>query len=292
VASDSQTTTSGGALEVTGPGGAPNYLYKYRSLAGHAKGQTKQIIVENVLWHSRPEDFNDPFDCSPSLSLKSSKDAFRKYINRLFSNKGKTLSRRQRRATLSDVWRDPARQQSSPELLARVRDAISRAVNSAGILSLSARPDEVLMWSHYAASHTGICLRFRASASPFREAQKVVYSDQRPTLNPVLDDADATLTKSVFVKADFWAYEEEWRVLNSTSGHGLRQYDPWALDGIILGARTSEADVAEVKQWIDSRKQPVDLLRARPNVDRFRIDIVSASEAREAAGELRISGAP
>ncbi len=151
------------------------------------------------------------------------------------------------------------------------------------MLSLSAKPDRVLMWSHYAASHAGICLRFSRAewAFPFRAAQRVAYCAERPVVNPVLDDAETIVSKFVLSKADFWAYEEEWRVMshpgspvNPGGGHGLITYEPRALDGIILGARISDADAAEVATWVRGRAHPVQLLRAVPNPDRFRLDVV------------------
>ncbi|WP_376093863.1 DUF2971 domain-containing protein [Roseomonas sp. CCTCC AB2023176] len=231
-------------------------------------------------------DFNDPFDCSPTVSLSAPQKVYEDYLGDLFREKVKGLSRRDRRAMLSDIRHDPARRPGSAELRASMRSAVSNMVNSAGVLSLAARPDQVLLWSHYASAHTGICLRFSRApwAYPFRAAQKVIYSEQRPVLNPVLDNADAQVDKAILTKADFWAYEEEWRVLSHPGGvvpggPGLVTFDPKALDAIILGARVSDADVAEVASWVEGREQPVALLRAHPNAERFRIDIVPLDAA-------------
>lgn len=284
---------------MSGGGDDPAHLYKYRSLEGDARERTRKIIADNTLWFSPPADFNDPFDCSPVLSMQASEAVTRGYLKTLIREKAKGMTRVQRRALLSDIRHDPGRRPASPQFIANLREASARSVNQAGILSLSARPDQVLMWSHYAASHAGICLRFNRApwAFPFRAAQKVIYSAQRPVLNPITDDASAQVDKAILTKADAWAYEEEWRVvshpggiLDPVGGRGLVRYEPRALDGIILGARTSDTDAAEVARWVEGREHPVEILRARPNADRFQIDIVQMDAPTDDGRSIQISG--
>ncbi|GAV35459.1 hypothetical protein ROTAS13_03135 [Roseomonas sp. TAS13] len=264
----------------------PPHFYKYRSLEGSGDGsvrdRTRRIIADNAVWFARAADVNDPFDCAPGYSLAAPAPVFRKFLHRLFREKAPAMGRHAVRVQLAAIRRDPARQQNSPQLIAEMRRLTAATVNSAGFCSLSTRPDHVLMWSHYAASHTGICLRFSGAswAFPFRAAQRVTYRAERPVLNPVLDDADAIVDKTFLSKADFWAYEEEWRVLSHPGGPvdpagdpGLVTYEPRALDGVIFGANTSDADIAEVTRWVAGREQPVELLRARPSPDHFRLDI-------------------
>ncbi|MFC0387262.1 DUF2971 domain-containing protein [Muricoccus vinaceus] len=262
----------------------PTHFFKYRSL-GDAKDRTRSIIADSKIWFSRPMDFNDPFDCAPGFSMAAPPKVFRDYMMKLFREKAPTMSRPVLRAQLGMIQKDSRRRQNSPEFLTGMREATWRSVNTAGVLSLSARADSVLMWSHYSASHTGICLRFSSAewAFPFRAAQRVRYCAERPIVNPVLDDADTIVDKSILSKADFWAYEREWRILSHPGspvrpggGFGLITYAPKALDGIVLGARISDADAAEVASWVRDREHPVELLRAVPNPGIFRLDIVPA----------------
>lgn len=62
--------------------------------------------------------------------------------------------------------------------------------------------------------------------------------------------------------------------VNPAGGPGLVTFHPAAIDGIILGARTSDADTAEVAGWVEGRTHPVELLRAVANPDAFSLDIV------------------
>ncbi|MDB5243399.1 MAG: hypothetical protein JWP57_4024 [Spirosoma sp.] len=214
---------------------------------------------------------------------------FHKYMMQLFREKMPHMNRKALLAQLAEIRRDPLRQQNSPAFVAQMRKQTWQSVNKAGVLSLSTKADNVLMWSHYGASHTGVCLRFSGAlwSFPFRAAQPVIYCEEKPVLNPVLDDGDAIMAKTVLTKADFWRYEAEWRVMSHPGsparpggGHGLITFHPDALDGLIFGARASDADIAEVRQWVEGRQQPVELLRARDDPDRFRLRIEPLEAAR------------
>lgn len=264
----------------------PFHFYKYRSLQGTGPKSPRELlratIIGNAIWFAKPEDFNDPFDCAPEFSMAAPPAVFHKYMMRLFRDKGQPVNRKALLAQLAEIRRDPLRQQNSPAFVAKMRKQTWRSVNQAGVLSLSTNRDSVLMWSHYGASHAGVCLRFSGApwAFPFRAAQPVIYTEERPVLNPVVDNGDAIMAKTVLMKADIWRYEAEWRVMSHPGnpmhpggGHGLITFHPDALDGVIFGARTSDADIAEVRQWVVGRQKPVELLRARVDPSRFRIHI-------------------
>lgn len=81
-----------------------------------------------------------------------------------------------------------------------------------GIFCLTERPDDHLMWVHYARNHTGFVLGFRANASFFREDSrtlgKVIYQ-KRPIVF-----SNAAL-EACFYKARTWRHEHEWRCVRA-----------------------------------------------------------------------------
>src|SRR6185437_6477137 len=105
-----------------------------------------------------------------------------------------------------------------------------------GILCLSAKCNDLLMWSHYANGHRGLCLEFEASDyTPFfGAALPVKYRDDRPTFDP-----DGTqwqrVESAVLTKSKGWSYEEEWRVIDHDQGHGVHQFPARCLTGVIFG---------------------------------------------------------
>ncbi|MDP1929002.1 MAG: DUF2971 domain-containing protein [Thiobacillus sp.] len=126
-----------------------------------------------------------------------------------------------------------------------------------GALCLSEVPDSLLMWSHYAASHTGFVLEFdgrhthfhekRQPQDEFRHLRRVLYRDNRPS--GLLSELDAT--DMFLVKSTQWSYEREWRILRSLSDADeviesgamkthLFRFPADALNTVIVGARSSK----------------------------------------------------
>jgi hypothetical protein len=156
----------------------PEFLYKYRSLAGKPERKRVHEIIGKRAWpwgrrkseiyYPKPEQINDPFDCRMP-PIKSSSPRFAR--SRIAATRARTDSER------VDNWHkfEESRVRSDAELeeLNRPLSAdeerefkeifsseVKAKLKTTGVLSLSAIDDNVLMWSHYADSHKGICLKF------------------------------------------------------------------------------------------------------------------------------------
>jgi hypothetical protein len=106
----------------------------------------------------------------------------------------------------------------------------------------------------------------------------VVYAKERPLINRVKITLSAEkdwvgYSRALLTKADFWAYEEEWRALGM-NGPGEQPFHPKSLCGIIFGARATAQTRSLVASWIEERGIPLELLDAVPDRDTFRINIV------------------
>lgn len=252
----------------------PEYLYKYRSMIGPAKKYVKDTVVGGTVFFAKPTDFNDPFDFAPALSLKATDREFATYLEGLYKRRMPLLSRTDRRASVSAVLRDKSRNHRSQLSIDLVNKAVNDLAESIGIFSLSELPDHILMWSHYADSHRGVCLRFSSRIAYFENAQKVIYQLERPVANLILDKPMVFQNKAALYKADMWNYEKEWRIIDhSIPGWGVHQFPPEALDGVIFGAKTSEADKALIREWAAERKLSTEILQARIDKDSFRLKI-------------------
>jgi len=82
-----------------------------------------------------------------------------------------------------------------------------------------------------------------------------------------------TLERTILTKADFWRYEEEWRLIAHTGGPGLRPFPPECLDAVILGARMPKQDRDEVKSWTAQRRHPITLLEGKFDNRLFQLNI-------------------
>lgn len=245
------------------------HLYKYRSLAGDKTSEfVRRIVVEHELHFPRPHDFNDPFDCFPVARTSATRSEIEKHMKRIWMDRSDGTTRQQRRHSFSKA---KPKISSITNLHAQFLDHI---VSSVGVLSLSEKWDHVLMWSHYADSHRGICLRFRVDPTQpfFMRAFDVKYQAERPILDVIRDNPEQQVSKALLTKADYWSYEEEWRIIEHEKGPGQYRYPPTLLDGIVLGAKISSEDKAKVLGWVEQSASPIEVTQARFHPDLFRIE--------------------
>jgi len=131
----------------------PRKLYKYNSVTGYfLKG-----LEAHSLWFSSPLDFNDPFDCKVNLYYGRKK-------KEIAHNLLKILTPERSAGILEDedLFRKLL---SKPRALEDVLNKISHYTfgEKLGVCCFSERKDHILMWSHYAANHSGVCLQFNTA---------------------------------------------------------------------------------------------------------------------------------
>ena len=259
-------------------------LYKYKSLEGASRDYTLDIIRNSRLYFSRPDQFNDPFDCAPSFALAKSKDD---------PDFVKELEDDERRMAFESGWTseqlDELRGKEGvpvERMAAAVRDNTVRQLqDDTRIFCLSAEQCHPLLWSHYADSHKGICLHFSCGyGSLIGLARQVVCQERRePILIPLqYQDEDQLADKMVLVKASFWRYENEYRIIghkgaewgHSFDDRGRVSFPPELLSGITLGMRISANDRADIMGLASSRKPAIPVWQATEDEGRFWMRVV------------------
>ena len=121
------------------------------------------------------------------------------------------------------------------------------------IYCLTPDPLSILMWSHYAADHTGICLEFHLSNLLFNKVMGVVYQEEFPAILP--EEMYSRVHDVLLTKAKCWSYEEEFRLLGSPyidENDPLRLHDNFlklpdlALMSVIVGCKGEYDAVKQV----------------------------------------------
>ena len=84
------------------------------------------------------------------------------------------------------------------------------------------------------------------------------------------------MVKALLTKADSWAYEKEWRLINFEEGPGLQEIQGDALTGIILGALSSRDTEERVRSWAEKRTYPLAIYRAVLNERSYSLNIQNA----------------
>lgn len=253
-----------------------SYFYKYRSLAGTSREWTLATLTERSLYFANPKTFNDPFDCRPIYSMDCSDEEFLKYAKFVLDTKGAGLSPDQR-SEIESKFKEPGMRDKLLESMAESHEA--RVLDAVGVCSVSETFENVLMWSHYADEHRGLCFQFNASRYRpfFGRAQKVLYRTEMPVLNRIKKSNLENLEAALLTKAADWAYEREWRIIDHEQNAGVRQFPAEDLCGVILGYRISEENAAEVREAVRKIHPTVVVYKAMPHPSEFKIQITTAA---------------
>jgi hypothetical protein len=142
-------------------------------------------------------------------------------------------------------------------------EAAVAAMKSHGVLSVSELCNEPLMWSHYADSNAGFCIRLERTEDSVLGSWDfclpVIYSRVTPVFKPVELAQRRTVTIAMTTKAERWSYEREWRVI-AYPGNAL--YDlPGPVTGIVFGSamdirnrRTIAAILGDSIEYAEARR--------------------------------------
>lgn len=253
----------------------PPVLYKYRSVSPASWIYTEALLAKQELFMATRPMFNDPFECRPVLSHECTKEELAAVADRVLRKTN--LNSKQRRERVADIVR--TRKEQLPLDFAKItrelNDAMDRQV---GIFCLSAKPDHLLMWSHYADSHSGICvgLDSESADSPFRNARPVTYSAEYPVCRVLAEDRNLVQQKATYTKADVWAYEEEWRLINFRDGACVKRFEPRFLREVVLGARTLPEVTEKVVNLTREHYPHATVLQARLRKGSYGLDLVNS----------------
>lgn len=164
--------------------------------------------------------------------------------------------------------------------------------NHIGVLCLTGKPDNLLMWSHYAQNHEGFVLIFDDQHAYFHQQKfpedelnhlrKVVYVKERPSVTALVDMAPTDL---FLTKSKDWEYEEEWRMLRALKDADeikgkihLFAVPSVCITGIIFGCRMLEEKKQEIVQLLEEndRYSHVTRYQAVMSENHYDLDIIAS----------------
>ncbi len=263
---------------------ASQALYRYLRLSGdYGRPGLEAAILNKELWWASPVDFNDPFDCDPVIELGRNKSQYHAFGRRAAKETLKNVSRNERRVR-GNSFRTIPKRNAEKYVAAHFRDSM----NKSGIVCYSDIPDSLLMWSHYADCHQGVCLIFTPLLNEIDLqrswlALPVNYTDDRPVVNLANIRELKEFENAVLNKSADWAYEREWRMISYKGGKGYRKFPPQALTGIILGAKISDDDRDFVLSLCSGRNG-INIYKAEFDKHKFRVVIEGGTRGRFPGG--------
>jgi len=249
--------------------------------------------------------FNDPFEGRPEIQGLTTGDHL---LAKLWENfpeaireRYEALPKEQRELIEYDLFKakmldlaesnlagEAARFQSALTTIAKqMPDHMAKIM---GAMCLCETKDSLLMWAHYAKSHTGFVVEFHTSSQFFNRQRtekdenyhlrRVLYRSRRPSGHLINFEGNELF----LVKSDDWSYEKEWRIFAPLHeadrqiqvGNGtisLFNFPIEAIKSITIGARAPDYVQSTVCAFaVNSRSHPITVFQAAPSQSHFMLD--------------------
>lgn len=236
-------------------------FYKYRSINEH----TESLLINNELFFNHPDNFNDPFDCKPDCFHRGTRDEWVDFFcrHRMHPAVARNL--------VKENLKNGNMKQKKNGILFDKNNIKEYSDDGTFLRAccFSERKDSLLMWSHYANSHEGICLSFKSfsvgeyyllpldsdDALPFHELK---YKDMKPKpvnlMNRDTEETTRIITDYYLTKFTDWHYESEYRLLSTIDdrdGKSTVHFEKDALEGVTFGLNVKPDKAQRIKDIID-----------------------------------------
>lgn len=221
----------------------PKRLYKYRNVTEYSLDNIKNSTV----WLSNAFDFNDPFDSAITF------DAYNLLNKGFRENIEGTRDTRNLKEIISDdelkrikssldplnefgkiiIQKDPKIRDSDRQRLISIIGQVAKGQTdemvsyfnkkmqkSIRVCCLTEKNDSIIMWSHYANCHNGICVEYEIDSEHFKNMIfPVIYSEKLFDMTNTFEKAQTESFNNLFAtvaamyKSPEWSYEKEWRII-------------------------------------------------------------------------------
>jgi outer membrane lipoprotein-sorting protein len=261
------------------------YVYKYRSLIkdGNINENTLRMVCDGEVFFSNVDNFNDPFECSVDISCEAKKDEVIKHLQ-------KNINTDEKNAYLLKIWLN------DKEEFKRIygKHMLISARKQFLIFCLAKYYDNILMWSHYADEHKGICIGYQTTdfdgyktikcdirylnekthPYPYLPLTKVKYATKKPKDFNVIKENPDELFAFIYTKAKLWKYENEYRIILNKDGLNKNPIciNQSEIKEIIFGLRTE----SKTQDFIINK-----ILSKNNNIKFYRINILKGKYALE-----------
>jgi len=147
-----------------------------------------------------------------------------------------------------------------------------------------------IMFSHYGDSHKGLCYIFNSVKLITNDLMssflKVNYSPEPASIEYKSPEeySDNELEQMgrdmISIKHEDWEYEKEWRLMKvltdpSENINDIWEFEPDALEGIVLGVKTTTEDEERIIKLVEKRPAKVNIYKARRKYGSFCLEYVN-----------------
>jgi hypothetical protein len=266
-------------------------FYKYQPIDDYLLENLKH----NQLYFNDPDKYNDPFDSKIYGYEKYTEEEWVKGCMEAHTGISKERAE------------DALKYNIEEGILYREGNLVISKKNLAPLACcFSLEPDNILMWSHYANHHKGICICFKANHRPLTEGFKhttkygltvnslniplfeVKYNKDKPRSVDILEmsrnhDIEPFLD-FLLTKSPCWGYEKEYRLI-AEDINNIRKFKKEELEGIIFGLRIRYFDAYTVYKTIEknylNKGIPVNFYKAQEKKTEIGVEIIKIENINE-----------
>jgi hypothetical protein len=209
----------------------------------------RDMLVRSDFWLSSAVDFNDPFDVSSAVLIDGDVQERRRRFTELVNENEPSLTWKQKKERVAKLMQQP-----HYDLVSHFQTSMVNLRNTMGICSFASSARSILMWSHYASNHRGVCLVFDPMRDyrVFMHAHPVTYSDiYRVTSWLRIRESIVDVLTTKYTQ---WEYEKERRILLEGQAGKHLNYRPAALRGIVTGRRAPPYVLDTVAKLLEERR--------------------------------------
>ena len=150
--------------------GKRRHLYKYSRVSDYLL----ESLREGYLWMSKPSEFNDPFDCKIVIDYRLTPEELQQHVRvrdfgstdkkrRVIRLRGEGEYAFASRFAIDASDIDSGDPRSLALNIARLAERSEFLDRTMGVCCFTEDPRSILMWSHYAMNHSGVCRAHRRS---------------------------------------------------------------------------------------------------------------------------------
>lgn len=213
------------------------------------------------MWFSKPQSFNDPFDCNLSEVSPHTQDEANKFLEHVLEGRPDRDKLLTKGMTI----------EQAEIILAEAKDAI---LSTTGILCLSQEFDNILMWSHYTNSHKGLVIELDLTQDVefFLSPIRVKYQEAYHPTNYFIDQHNS-VTEIISTKACCWSYENEVRIMK-VDQTGKVKIKPQAIKKVIFGCKAEPEFISRIRGLCSTPElQHVVFSQLKPSYAKFALEI-------------------
>jgi len=258
----------------------PQPLYKYRVWDEPCKEIQfqRRILTENEIYLASPDQFNDPFDTALPYQYKEedlTPDNIFKKLMEVGRKKWPNISE-------VDLHEKCFKQQNSGHFengnywKSEYEKFKNDNNKSFGILSLTSKRDNLLMWSHYANSHQGFCVGFDQPALLDLIGGTIgtmIYQNEFPKVG-LFDDKVGQLVRILLTKSIEWKYEDECRIIKLHAARKIYKFPESALLEVILGYKMDSSLKQTIIELTKAKFPRAKVFECVMSISKFQLELI------------------